>query len=147
RKRISRPARWQKVMFKAVHPIKGDWEWWLTDPDNHVLRCGLPSQEVLELYQQLTRFLRKLARNLCSLSQLGIWSCRLDSQKGGGMHNGPKPPIQEHVITEVACEEAMILITPTKGGDPSIFGQVALRMAGTFTIYAYSKTDAHGQEW
>ena len=62
------------------------------------------------------------------------------------MNNGHKPPVKEHVITEVVCEEAMILITPTKGGDPTIFGQVALRLAGTFTVYAYTKTDARGQE-
>ena len=63
------------------------------------------------------------------------------------MNNGHKSPIKEHVIVEIPCEEAMILITPTKGGDPTIFGQVALRLAGTFTVYAYTKTDARGQEW
>jgi hypothetical protein len=61
--------------------------------------------------------------------------------------NGHKPPLKEHVITEVACEEAMILITPTKGGDPTIFSQVALRLTGSFTVYAYTKIDAQGQEW
>lgn len=63
------------------------------------------------------------------------------------MNNGHKPPLKEHVITEVVCEEALILIPPTKGGDPTIFGQVALRLASSFTVYAYTKTDATGQEW
>ena len=63
------------------------------------------------------------------------------------MNNGHKPQTKEHVIAEVSCEEAMILITPTKGGDPNMFGQVALRLSGYFTVYAYTKMDAQGQEW
>jgi hypothetical protein len=63
------------------------------------------------------------------------------------MNNGVKPPLKEHIITEVLCEEAFILITPTKGGDPTIFGQVALKMAGSFTVYAYTRMDGNGEEY
>ena len=62
------------------------------------------------------------------------------------MNNGHKPPVKEYVIREMVCEEALILITPTKGGDPTTFGQVALCLAGSFKVYAYSMTDAKGQE-
>jgi hypothetical protein len=61
------------------------------------------------------------------------------------MNNGHRPATK-HEIVEVICEEAMILITPTKGGDPTIFGQVALKIAGSFTVYAYTKLDSKGRE-
>jgi hypothetical protein len=69
--------------------------------------------------------------------------------KGGEkdpMNNGHKPPITEHQIAAILCEEALILITPTKGGDPTISGQVALKISGSFTVYAYTKPDATGQQ-
>jgi hypothetical protein len=64
----------------------------------------------------------------------------------GQRTNGHRPTV-EYEIVEIVCEEAMILITPTKGGDPSIFGQVALKMSGSFTVYAYTKLDAKGREY
>jgi hypothetical protein len=58
--------------------------------------------------------------------------------------NGHRP-VTEHEIVEIHCEEAMILITPTKGCDPTVFGQVALKMSGSFTVYAYIRPDAKGR--
>jgi hypothetical protein len=43
------------------------------------------------------------------------------------------------------CDEVLILVTVTKGGDPQRHEQLALVFPGSCRVYAYTRLDPHGQ--
>ena len=61
-KRMSRAPRWQWVMFKAVYlpTSTSNFELWLTDDENRVLRCKLEDPEVKALYKELGEFFERV---------------------------------------------------------------------------------------
>ena len=56
-------------------------------------------------------------------------------------------PFTHRLVSELCCEEALIVITPTKGGNPETFNQVALVFPGSCRIYAYTTMDNQGNEY
>jgi hypothetical protein len=59
-KRIGRPPRWHRIMFKMVHRLNNTCELWLTDPENRVLRCALDPSEAKTLYEELGKFFERV---------------------------------------------------------------------------------------
>ena len=51
------------------------------------------------------------------------------------------------LVGELCCEEALIVITAIKGGNPETFNQVALIFPGSCRIYTYTTTDSKGNEY
>ncbi len=51
------------------------------------------------------------------------------------------------LLSEICCEEALIVITATKGGNPDTFNQVALVFPGSCRVYAYTTTDSEGNQY
>jgi hypothetical protein len=64
-----------------------------------------------------------------------------------GMESKTSQPLTRTLLSELCCEEALIVITATKGGNPETFNQVALVFPGTCRIYAYTTKDSQGNTY
>ena len=53
--------------------------------------------------------------------------------------------LNEILVGELLCDEVLILVTVTKGGDPQRHEQLALVFPGSCRVYAYTRLDPHGQ--
>jgi hypothetical protein len=58
-KYIGRPSKRRLVMIKGMHPLPstGNFEIWITDQDNRVLRCALTLPEATALGASLRTYL------------------------------------------------------------------------------------------
>jgi hypothetical protein len=56
-KRIGKPSKRRPVMIKGVHTVTGPFELWITDQDNHVLRCALTLPEAIALGASIRTYL------------------------------------------------------------------------------------------
>ena len=61
-KRIGRPSKHRPVMMRGVHPLTptGNFEIWITDQENRMLRCALILPEVTALGVNIRTYLAQV---------------------------------------------------------------------------------------